>query len=82
MNLVEVWFGIVKRQAIHRGVFKSVRDFNAKIRTFMDGWNDRSQPFVWTRTADRVLAKAKRRTPQVRASSSCRSRLRSLHTDR
>ncbi|WP_460793021.1 IS630 family transposase, partial [Nocardioides maradonensis] len=29
MNLVEVWFGIVERQAIRRGVFKSVKDLNA-----------------------------------------------------
>ncbi len=58
MNVVEVWFGIVERQAIRRGVFKSVRDLNAKIRAFIDGWNDRSHPFVWTKTADEVLKKA------------------------
>ena len=52
MNLVEVWFGIVERQAIRRGVFKSVRDLNTKIRTFIDGWNDRAHPFVWTKTAE------------------------------
>jgi transposase len=62
MNLVEVWFGIVERQAIRRGVFKSVRDLNAKIRAFIDGWNDRSHPFVWTKTADQILAKANRST--------------------
>ena len=53
MNLVEVWFGIVERQAIRRGVLKSVKDLNAKIRAFIDGWNDRSHPFVWTKTAHR-----------------------------
>jgi transposase len=58
MNLVEVWFGIVERQAIRRGVFKSVKDLNTKIRAFIDGWNDRAHPFVWTKTADEVLAKA------------------------
>jgi polyisoprenoid-binding protein YceI len=58
MNLVEVWFGIVERQAIRRGVFKSVRDLNTKIRVFINGWNDRSHPFVWTKTAEEVLAKA------------------------
>ncbi len=58
MNLVEVWFGIVERQAIRRGVFKSVADLNAKIRTFINGWNDRAHPFVWTKTADQILAKA------------------------
>ena len=62
MNLVEVWFGIVERQAIRRGVFKSVRDLNTKIRTFIDGWNDRSHPFVWTKTANQILAKANRPT--------------------
>jgi transposase len=62
MNLVEVWFGIVERQAIRRGVFKSVKDLNTKIRTFIDGWNDRSHPFVWTKTADEILKKANRPT--------------------
>jgi transposase len=62
MNLVEVWFGIVERQAIRRGVFKSVKDLNAKIRVFIDGWNDRAHPFVWTKTAEEVLAKANRPT--------------------
>ncbi len=62
MNLVEVWFGIVERQAIRRGVFKSVQDLNVKIRAFIDGWNDRSHPFVWTKTADQILAKANRST--------------------
>jgi transposase len=62
MNLVEVWFGIVERQAIRRGVFKSVKDLNTKIRAFIDGWNDRSQPFVWTKTAEQILKKANRPT--------------------
>lgn len=58
MNLVEVWFGIVERQTLRRGTFKSVKDLNAKIRAFIDGWNDRCHPFVWTKTADEVLTKA------------------------
>jgi transposase len=60
LNLVEVWFGIIERQAIRRGTFRSVRDLNAKIRAFVDGWNDRCHPFVWTKTAEQVLAKANR----------------------
>jgi transposase len=62
MNLVEVWFGIVERQAVRRGVFKSVKDLNAKIRAFIDSWHDRAHPFVWTKTAEQVLAKANRPT--------------------
>ncbi len=62
LNLVEVWFGIIERQAIHRGTFGSVRDLNTKIRAFIDGWNDRCHPFVWTKTADEILKKANRQT--------------------
>ena len=50
LNLVEVWFGIIERQAIRRGVFPSVRDLTIKIRTFIDGGNRRKHPFIWTKT--------------------------------
>ena len=60
LTLVEVWFSIIERQAIHRGTFGSVKDLNTKIRALVNGWNDRTHPFVWTKTADQVLAKANR----------------------
>jgi len=60
MNLVEVWFSIIERQAIHRGTFGSVGDLNAKIRAFITGWNDRAHPFTWSKPAEQILAKAKR----------------------
>ena len=74
MNLVEVWFSIIERQAIHRGTFGSVNDLNAKIRAFIDGWNDRCHPFVWTKTADQILAKPTVRRPQTRGTSVLRRR--------
>jgi transposase len=61
MNLVEVWFGIIERQAIHRGTFRNVRELTSKIRDFINGWNPRAEPFVWTKTAEQILAKADRR---------------------
>ena len=62
MNLVEVWFGIIERQAIqHRGSYRSVTDLTRAIRTFIDGWNQRAHPFVWTKTAEQILAKADRK---------------------
>ena len=60
LNLVEVWFGIIDKQAIRRGVFTSVKDLNTKIRQFITGWNDRKHPFVWTKTANETLKKANR----------------------
>jgi transposase len=61
MNLVEAWFSLAERQAIHRGTYTSVKDLNAKIRAYIDGWNDRAHPFTWTKTADQILAGANRK---------------------
>jgi hypothetical protein len=48
LNLVEVFFSIITRQAIRRGSFGSVKDLIAAIGAFIDGWNERCHPFVWT----------------------------------
>jgi transposase len=61
LNLVEVWFGIIERQAIRRGAFPSVRDLMTKIRAFINGWNTRCHPFIWTKPADEILDKIKRK---------------------
>jgi transposase len=58
LNMVEIFFGIITRQAIRRGTFTSVKDLTAAIRRFIDGWNDRCQPFTWTKTADEIIPKA------------------------
>jgi transposase len=59
MNLVETFFSIISRQAIHRGSFDSVPQLIDRIRTFIEAWNERCEPFVWTKTADEVLPKCK-----------------------
>ena len=61
LNLVEVWFGIIDRQAIKRGAFPSVRDLVGKIRQFINGWNDRKHPFIWTKTPEEILDKINRK---------------------
>lgn len=61
MNLVEVFFSIITRQAIQRGSFTSTDDLAEAIEIFIDGWNERSQPFEWTKPADVILTKAQRK---------------------
>jgi transposase len=61
MNLVEVFFAIITRQAIRRGSFPSVAALVAAIRRFVDGWNERCQPFAWVKDADDVMVKATRK---------------------
>jgi transposase len=60
LNLVEVFFAIIERQALRRGDFASVEDLMAAIRRFVAGWNQRCQPFTWTKDADQILAKLNR----------------------
>jgi DDE superfamily endonuclease/Winged helix-turn helix len=60
LNLVEVFFGIITRQAIRRGSFDNVNQLVAAIRAFIDAYNHRCQPFTWTKTADDVLTRASR----------------------
>jgi len=65
LNMVEIFFGIITRQAIRRGTYTSVKDLVAAIGNFIDGWNERCQPFVWTKTADEILARS---TPRKKTS--------------
>jgi hypothetical protein len=60
LNLVEVFFGIITRQAIRRGSYASVPELVAAIETFINGWNERCHPFAWSKTADEILPRATR----------------------
>ena len=63
MNQVETWFGILTRQAIRRGSFRSVKELIARIEVFTASWNAGASPFAWVKTADEILAKAVRAWP-------------------
>ena len=69
LNLVEVWFGIIERQAIRRGAFPSVRDLMIKIRDFITGWNHRKHPFIWTKTPTRSSPRSNVKGTSQRATS-------------
>jgi putative transposase len=60
LNQVEIWFGLITQRAIRRGTFRSVHDLVAKIEAFVQHDNRRAHPFVWTATADSILAKLDR----------------------
>ena len=46
--MVEIWFSILTKQQVRRGVYHDVPELIAAIEYFIDGYNDRAQPFVWT----------------------------------
>lgn len=68
LNQVETWFSVLTRQAIRRGSFGSVKELVAMIDTFTVNWNAGSTPFVWTKTADEILAKAVRKDRAINES--------------
>jgi hypothetical protein len=59
--MVEIFFGIITRQAIRSGTFTEVTDLHAATRTYFDSYNQRAKPFSWTKTPDELLDKIKRK---------------------
>jgi transposase len=60
INLVERWFAALTEKQIRRGVHRSTRELEAAIRRYIELTNDRPSPFVWTKTADEILASVAR----------------------
>ncbi|QDU69014.1 Integrase core domain protein [Planctomycetes bacterium Pla86] len=60
LNLVESWFSIVSRRVTERGVHRSTAALEKDVRAFIDAHNDEPKPYVWTKTADQILASLRR----------------------
>ena len=59
LNQIETWFGIITRQSIRRGTCSSVKVLINQIRDYITHWNTSAKPFVWTATANEILAKVR-----------------------
>ena len=59
LNQIETWFGIITRQSIRRGTFSSVKVLINQIRDYITHWNTSAKPFIWTATANEILAKVR-----------------------
>src|SRR6516162_6586186 len=60
LNLVERWFRELTDKALRRGSFNSVPDLIASIQEYIDSHNDAPRPYMWTATAESILAKVAR----------------------
>ena len=60
LNLVERWFRELTQKRIRRGVFRSVPELEAAIHEYLEASNQVPQPFVWTASAQDILAKVER----------------------
>jgi transposase len=70
INLVERWFAELTNKRIRRGVFRSVKDLESAIREFIAAHNQDPTPFVWTRSADEILASIARYAQRTLAAHS------------
>jgi transposase len=56
INQVERWFAELTRKQLRRGTHRSTRALEQAIREYLRTYNENPRPFVWTKTADQILA--------------------------
>jgi hypothetical protein len=57
---VERWFATLTEKQIRRGVHRSVRELETAIKNYLAVSNASPKPFIWTKTADEILASVAR----------------------
>jgi len=60
LNLVERWFALLTEKQLRRGVHRSTKELENAIHDYIRHNNRDPKPFVWTKTADQILASVAR----------------------
>ena len=60
LNLVERWFALLTEKQIRRRVFRRTRELETAIRNYLENYNGQPKPFIWSKTADEILASVAR----------------------
>jgi len=47
LNMVEIWFSLLQRQALRNGNFHDATELRQAIEAFIAAWRERAHPFVW-----------------------------------
>jgi transposase len=56
LNMVERWFAELTNRKLRRSTHRSVKALEDDVNAWIAAWNADPKPFVWTRTADEILA--------------------------
>ena len=59
LNQVERWFAALTERQIRRGTHRSTTELERAIEAYLAVCNDQPAPFIWTKTADQILASLK-----------------------
>ncbi len=57
LNQIERFFGLITKQRIRRGSFRSVKELERAILDYIEAHNENPVPFVWTKSADEIFDK-------------------------
>ncbi len=60
LNLVERWFATLTERQLRRGVHRRTRELETALKRYLAVHNQEPKPFVWTKTADEILAQVAR----------------------
>jgi transposase len=60
LNMVERFFRELSEKQLKRGVFRSVKELEQSVMSFIDTHNAAPAPYIWTKSASDILEKVKR----------------------
>ncbi len=60
LNLLERWFAALTEKQLRRSIHRSTRELELAIARYVEVTNQAPTPFVWTKTADEILASVAR----------------------
>lgn len=66
LNQVERWFAEITNKRIRRQSWNSVKELTNEIMRYIDDWNQNSQPFVWTKSANEIKEKVNRAKKSIK----------------
>ena len=52
LNQIELWFSILTRKVLKRGIFRSKEELVKRILNFIEDYNKQAKPFRWTYTGE------------------------------
>jgi len=56
LNLVERFFALLTEKQVRRGAHRSTAELERAILAYLDIHNENPRPFIWTKSADQILA--------------------------
>jgi hypothetical protein len=65
LNQVEVWFSILQGQSLSGTSFTSLKQLEEHIDAYVNAYNDKAEPFVWTKKKVRQRRFKGRRITQL-----------------